>query len=314
MNTQSQTIIDAATQLDTTLNEKNSAIDSLNGKLQACTYQGLLDKAQITDLQGKLKLVTADDQSLGAQLLAAQAKLAAASWSTLRGITALSNLHMLPAKTTDAGELPGVWIDSGGHTGQSNPGTNKTPHGTFAYTPGTFTSPARIFFTPGAGWDNAFIYEKFGYQLPTLVRQRRIFSMLPTDMPVENCVEWQDEWISKSLACKFNLGWQWNRSSKLFRYFDQNAQTWRPSPVPYIELGTSPIELIGEFVLDPIKKTTTHIALSVAGVRTPVNVTQPATPAPGANDKYTISIIQMDSLGLGKPFGCNIHQCETLYL
>jgi len=77
MNTQSQTIIDAATQLDTTLDENNSAIDSLNGQLQACTDQGLLDKAQIADLQGKLKLVTADDQSLAAKVLALQSQLAA---------------------------------------------------------------------------------------------------------------------------------------------------------------------------------------------------------------------------------------------
>jgi hypothetical protein len=293
MNDQSKAIINAATSLDTTLTQNQATIDSLNGQLQACTDQALLDKAAIKSLNGKL---------------------VAAAWNTLRGITSIGNLHMLPAKTTDAGEVPGVWIDSGGHTGQSSPTTNKTPHGTFVWTPGTFTAPARIFFTPGAGWDNVFIYERFGYVLPTIVRQRRIFSMLPADMPVENCVEWQDEWISKSLACKFNLGWQWNRSSKLFRYFDQNAQTWRPSPVPYIELGATPIEVIGEFILDPVNKTTTHLALSVAGVRTLVNVTQPATPAPGANDKFTISILQLDSLGLGKPFGCNIHQCETLYL
>jgi hypothetical protein len=300
MNPKSQAIIENATELDGTLTQNSQLISD--------------QAAQIQKLGDQLAAVTSDDQSVGAQLLAAQEKLAAASWNTLRGITSIGNLHMLPAKTTDNIEVPGVWIDSGGHTGQSNPGTNKTPHGTFQYTPGTFTSPARIFFTPGGGFDNAFIYEHFGYALPTLVRQRRIFSMLPTDAAQENCVEWQDEWISKSLACKFNLGWQWNRSAKIFRYFDQIAQTWRTSPVPYVELGTSPIEVIGEFILDPIAKTTTHVALTVAGKRTPVNVTQAATPAPGANDKYTISLIQMDSLGFGKPFGCNIHQCETLYL
>lgn len=298
--TAAQSVIDSVDAAEQTIEGQDSQIASLTQQ------NGVLSE--------KLTLLTADDQSLAAQLLKTQQQLATAAWDMLRGATSIGNLHMLPAKTTDNIEVPGVWIDSGGHTGQSNPGTNKTPHGTFAWTQGTFTNPGRIFFTPGGGWDNAFIYEHFAYSLPTLVRQRRIFSMLPTDAVQENCVEWQDELISKALGCKFNLGWQWNRSAKIFRYFDQNAQTWRTSPVPYVELGATPIEVIGEFILDPVNRTTTHIALTVAGKRTAVNVTQPATPAPGANDKYTISLIQLDSLGLGKPFGCNIHQCETLYL
>jgi hypothetical protein len=280
------------------------ANSDLSSQLETLTQQ--YDAAQ--KLIEQLK--TAD--ALQVQTLMQQ--LAAAPWNALRGVTAIGNLHMLPAKTTDNIEVPGLWIDSGGHTAQSTPAANKTPHGTFAWTQGTFTTPGRIFFTPGAGWDNAFIYEHFNYFLPTLVRQRRIFSMLAGDMVLENCVEWQDEWISKLLACKFNCGWQWNRSAKIFRLFDQNAQTWRTAPVPYVELGTSQIEVIGEFILDPVAKTTTHLALTVAGVRTPVNVIQAATPAPGAADKFTISLLQLDSLGLGKPFGCNIHQCETLYI
>lgn len=264
--------------------------------------------------QAAQEMIAALKNTDAGTILALQQQLAAAPWNALRGITSISNLHMLPGKTADNIEVPGVWIDSGGHTAQSTPASNKTPHGTFTWNQGSFTTPGRIFFTPGAGWDNLFIYEHFNYFLPTLIRQRRIFSMLATDEVQENCVEWQDEWISKLLACKFNLGWQWNRSSKVFRYFDQNAQTWRTSPVPYVELGASPIEVIGEFILDPVAKTTTHLALTVGGVRTPVNITQQATPAPGAADKYTISLLQLDSLGLGKPFGCNVHQCETLYL
>lgn len=296
------------------LSEANLAMsdfDSLASSGQSLAQQLKTLTKNYDDAQALIEQLKNTDAGT---ILNLQQRLANAPMDALRGMTSIGNLHMLPAKTTDNAEVPGVWIDSGGHTGQSNPGTNKTPHGTFQYTQGTFTTPARIFFTPGGGFDNAFIYEHFAYFLPTLVRQRRIFSMQPTDAAQENCVEWQDEWISKLLACKFNLGWQWNHSARIFRYFDQIAQTWRTSPVPYVELGTTPIEVIGEFILDPIAKTTTHVALTVAGKRTPVNVTQSATPAPGVNDKFTISIIQLDSLGFGKPFGCNIHQCETLYL
>lgn len=75
MNQQSQIIIDAATSLDTTLTQNQQTIDSLNGQLQACTDQSLLDKAAIKSLNDKLAAVTADDRSLAAKVLALQAKL-----------------------------------------------------------------------------------------------------------------------------------------------------------------------------------------------------------------------------------------------
>ncbi|HEV7523027.1 MAG TPA: hypothetical protein VGP89_18135 [Candidatus Angelobacter sp.] len=63
MNQQSQTIIDNATALDNTQVQDKATIDSLNSRVQALT--------------GQLAVVTADDQSLAAQLLKAQQQLAA---------------------------------------------------------------------------------------------------------------------------------------------------------------------------------------------------------------------------------------------
>ena len=69
-----------------------------------------------------------------------------------------------------------------------------------------------------------------------------------------------------------------------------------------------------EFALDEANGTTTHVAINLNGARYPLGITQPATPKPGANNKYTISINQLDSDSKGDPFGLNIHNCEARYV
>jgi hypothetical protein len=231
-----------------------------------------------------------------------------------RKMTVLAGLHLLPADPTTNKEQANVWIDSGGHTAQSNPGTNTTPHGTFTYTAGTPTAPARPFFTPGAPWDNLFLYEKFPFPalFPNYLVQFRTFSMTAADRAAVNCIEWQDEIIWNGNV--YNMGWQWNFSSKLIRYFDFTAGDWKPTKAPFVDLGASPVPIVTEMLLDDVNKTTTHGAITIGGVRTVLNLSQAATPRVGATNKYTISFCQMDSNGKGTPFGVNIHNCETRYM
>jgi hypothetical protein len=231
----------------------------------------------------------------------------------LSNITAYTQLHKWPAKTTDNKEVLGVWIDSGGHTAQTAPSTNTTPHGTFTWTSGTDISPTRLNFIPGAGWDNIFIYERFPLPqaLPGIVIDRRTFSFNPTDRPLANAVEWQQEFKWNGFV--FNCGWQWNFSSKLFRIFDYNAKSWKATSVPFTDLGSTPINVMTKHILDGTKNTTTHVSITINGTEYPVNVTQPATPTTIGN-KYTVSLLQLDSNKNGDLFGINIHDAAALYL
>lgn len=69
MNQQSQTIIDQATSLDSTLTQKQATIDGL-------TTQHQSDAGTIQKLTEQLKAVTADDNSLAAKVLALQGQIA----------------------------------------------------------------------------------------------------------------------------------------------------------------------------------------------------------------------------------------------
>lgn len=232
---------------------------------------------------------------------------------TMAGMTCYTGMQRWEANTTSNKEQIGVWIDSGGHTAQSNPGINTTPHGTFTWTPGDETKAARIDFKPAAGWDNIFIYERFPLptSLPSVVIDKRTFSLSPTDRAAVNCIEWQQEFIWKGKV--YNLGWQWNFGSKAIRYFDFTAQTWKSTGIPFTDLGAVPTEVVTEHLLDETNGKTTHLAISIGGIRFPVNITQSATPISAA-DKYTVSIFQLDSNSKGTPFGLNIHKAESRYL
>lgn len=303
MNSKLQPFSDALTAVSPLLDQEDQNVLDLNSQIQTLTTQKQADD----DLIASLK--TAD--ALQVQALLRQ--LAAAPLAAMRNVVVLSGLHKLPFKTTDAIEVPNVWIDSGGHTAQSNPSTSKIPHGTFTGTPGTDKAPARANFNPGAGWDDLYLYKRNDTppQLPKYVIDIRAFSMLPTDRTAVNCNEFQQQFTSNGKT--YNCAWQVNYPAKLFRYFDHNAQQWRPSEVSFVDIGSTPVILMSEFILDPVAGTTTHVALSVNGARTEVGITQNATPAPGADDKYTISLCQLDALGKGLPFGLNIHNCEARY-
>lgn len=301
-------------------------VTQLNQSLNAATAQIQTLQSANAGLSNQILTLQTANTQLTQQVAALQAQLNTVSNKAAvdaamidvvtgrRAMTVLAGLHKLPADTTTNKEQLGVWIDSGGHTAQSNPGTNTTPHGTFTWTPGTDTTPARIVFTPAAGWDNIFEYERFALpaDLPTYVVDIRTFSMSVADRTVANAVEFQQQftWNQKT----YNLAWQWNLGTKLFRYFDHAHQTWKPSVVPFVDLGTAPVTLMAEYILDKNAGTATHLAFSVNGVRTILNVTQAATATAGAANKYTISINQLDSDSKGDPFGLNIHNCEARYL
>lgn len=274
------------------------------------TMQALSDQhtTDTTTIQTLTSSHTADQAEI--QLL--QGQLAVAPLTALSGVTAYTQLHKWPAKTTDNLEQLGLWIDSGGHTAQSNPTTNTTPHGVFKWTPGTDTVPARIDFAPGAGWDDIFIYERFQLpsSLPTFVIDKRTFSLNAADRAVINCVEWQQEFTWNGKV--YNCGWQWNFSSKLFRYFDFTNKVWKPTGIPFVDLGATPVNIMTKHRLDAAQGTTTHLSLEINGKEFPLNVTQNATPTVHPN-KYTVSLLQLDADGKGDPFGVNIHDAQALY-
>lgn len=309
------------------ITQLNQAVNDAAAQVNTLTADKATLTTDVTNLTAQVQTLQAANTKLTQEVAALQAQLAAATPATAtvnsaimdvltqrRPMTVLAGLHKLPANTTTSKEQTGVWIDSGGHTAQSNPSTSTIPHGTFDWTQGTDTTPARIFFKAAAPWDDIFEYEHFNLPatLPTYVVDIRTFSMTAADRAAANAVEFQQEfaWGGKI----YNLAWQWNFGQKVFRYFDYNIKAWKVSPVPFVDLGATPVNLMAEFILDEKAGTTTHLAFSVNGARTPLNITQAATPRAGVANKYTISINQLDSDSHGDPFGVNIHNCEARYI
>lgn len=305
--------------LGTLLDSFDASNSQLTGQVQTLSDQHKADSATIQQLNNQITVnqdvATAQIKTLNGTVISLNAQLVAAPFATLATATAYSGMHMWPAKTTDAKEVLGLWIDSGGHTAQSNPSTSTTPHGTFTWTPGTFTTPARIVFNPAAGWDDIYIYERFPLPaaLPTIMIDRRTFSLTPADRAVINCIEWQQEltWNGKT----YNLGWQWNFGKKVFNYFDYTTKNWIPAPnVPFVDLGATPIPVSTTHFLNEANGTITHHSIVINGVEHVIDVTVPATPTTSTTNKYTVSMLQMDSDGKGDTFGVNIHDVQAISL
>lgn len=263
-------------------------------------------------LKDELTQRAAEVKALNDQIAGLNAFAEDAFRSALATATCFQGMQRWQADPTTSREQLGVWIDSGGHTAQSNPGTNPTPHGNFFWKPGDDQAPARFDFLPGGPFDNVFVYERFPMPatLPTFFVDKRTVSLSAADRAHINCLEWQQE-ITKD-GKRYNMGWQMNFTSKVVRIFDYNQQTWRTAQVPFIDPGTDQFELMTEHRLDVDK--TTHIAISVNGRRSEVNVSQPATSVAGAADKYTVSLFQLDSDSHGDAVGVNLHKAESRYL
>jgi len=230
--------------------------------------------------------------------------------------TVLSGLHNLPRSPLVSGskvgrdqELIGSWGDAGGTLANTNPGASNKPHGTAKWTPSP--SGTRLDFKPAASWDNVYMYTKLPFPavVPTHLVDIRRVQMTASDLAGAQCLE-SDFQITVN-GKVHNMGWQLNFAERLVRYFDYNHKKWIPvaTPIPLPDM-TKPVDFVAEFKIDDAS--TTHVALSLNGVRYVIGVSQPATVSNGGN-KFTTAV-QLDSMKSAVPLGVTVLDLQARYL
>lgn len=232
--------------------------------------------------------------------------------------TVLSGLHNMPRSPLVSGskvgrdqELIGSWGDAGGTLANSNPGTSTIPHGKATWTPSA--TGTRLDFKPAAPWDNLYLYTKLPFPaiVPTHLVDIRRIQMTAADLAGAQCLE-SDFQITVN-GILHNMGIQINFNAKAVRYFTYvSGGNGHWTAIPGIPLPdvTQPLDFLAEFKIDAA--TTTHVALSLNGVRYPIGITQPATHTNGGN-KFTTAV-QLDSTGKGSPVGVTVLDLQARYL
>lgn len=229
------------------------------------------------------------DQSAMIQLLAGQGRI-------------YSNLQQLMA---DPGNKENLfrWTQpsNAGNTG----GPSGKKHGTFTWVPGQGLGVWPI----AEQEDNFYLY----MLLPPPVTAPTLFNDFRTHQ-IQNLAGWQALEFEQQLTWFgriHNMAWQFAIVEKAVRYFDYQHSKWIATTIPLPDL-TKPVTTIAEFAVDTVAGTTTHIALTVNGVRYPVGITQTAAPTTGAN-KLTIAE-QIDPQQAGKACSLLIGNIELRYI
>lgn len=212
--------------------------------------------------------------------------------------TAHTNLHLYPESGQEG---LSSWFQPG-NSGNSG-GASPKPHGTSVWTPG---NPTTVTVKPAGPYDNFY----FVKDLPIVLPPSRLVSV--RQHSIVNLSGWQALEFEQELhwgGCVYNMAWQFDLANKLVRYFDYTDSVWLQTRIALPPLNG--LLTVAEFAVDPVAQTTTHVALTINGVRYLVNVTQKATPKTGLGTKLTIAE-QMDSTAVPVPITMTIGQCDLM--
>ena len=109
----------------------------------------------------------------------------------------------------------------------------------------------------------------------------------------------------------YNMAWQFNINGKVVRCFDYTKSQWLPLlTIPFPDM-TKPLVTICEFAIDSFR--TTHVAITINGVRYPVGVRQPATLTTSKANKLTAGE-QIDPNNKGLQCAMSVSNIELRYL
>lgn len=195
-----------------------------------------------------------------------------------------------------------VW-NQPGNTGNDGGGST-IPHGSYAL---TLTNNAlKVDTFPAGAYDNYYFYTKItNYQVPT--KRTRVIWEGTVNVPFAGATqafEWEYELGVDGLA--YNGGFQLLfpvGGGPLVRYFDFPNKHWVPLasiPLDVVAFKDQSIPIVAEYIIDPVNSAETHVALTIAGVRYPVNITEPVVVHfPNAN--YLNFAFQMDTNFAGAP-------------
>lgn len=198
------------------------------------------------------------------------------------------------------------WGDAGGTKADSNPNTVVKPHGIATWTPGVgSTVPAWLTFVPAAPYDNLFFFMPLPVPsyVPKTFVSSRTYHFTSSDQAASQCLESDSQFTDAGWVYNFGTQWDFTETHGL-RFFQYgNPGHWVVVPgVPLPNFVAAPVTFITESEIDTVAHTVTRIAITVDGVRYPVNMVFPAFFSGSTHRKYTAAV-QLDTKGLNPPVG-----------
>jgi hypothetical protein len=306
----------------TNANDVQQEITSLTQELGAAQAANADLQKQVADLTMHLKAVTADDQSVAAQLLLAQKRIGYIA--QLAKPSMEQNLHRLPFTQDPNWRAPGTWFQPG-NTGNTG-GGSAAKHGTWSVTQNSDGS-TEFAITPAGPFDD-FIWGLNFFQGTAKVHN--IIQVTEFEL--------KDEFVSSAMAIetnmehsiggfRFNAGLQallgWDKDaisgqlvSGQWRYFDIGVGHWLDTGIPFDRtmFGTGKrIELVSEFAQsDDPAQGMENVSLTINGVPHAIGKWTKAKATTWG--PYLQQGFQMDSLQSAAPFKVNVWNMETYWL
>jgi hypothetical protein len=207
-------------------------------------------------LQGQLALVTADDQSLAVKLLAAQARLDALANTTVFDGLELTPWLLAPGTAANTGSTGSTAVATQSQSGIASASFALAPNGPYA---------------------NGYWYKKHGVwpKKNTFTYELSFLFGTAGDSAASNCVELDIQQVISGLG--FNPGWQFDFNENLLRVWNRSGKNWvtTKNPCPRWTAGQW-VHVLAENHRDGAN--VYHDAMTINGVRIPINMTFPATP------------------------------------
>ncbi len=206
------------------------------------------------------------------------------------------------------------WLTCGncGNNGATGPTAN------YSFTPGIASpsedgSSTQFSIAATVPYTNAYFYQEHTpvtTQLNALTYEFDLY--IPQGMETApQAIEFECQQILNGWV--YNFGWQaLYVGGSIWRIFDYGAKVWDPTPIAFT--GFTPgtwHHILAEYHNDITTHTVFHDALTVDGVRYPVNITHNAFNS-GANNQFT-NAIQLDSNSTATPYSIYVDKMRITY-
>ena len=111
----------------------------------------------------------------------------------------------------------------------------------------------------------------------------------------------------------YNLAWQAEYPTNLWRVFNYALRKWEPTSIRLNRFKPGVWHhVVAEFHTDPVKHVVYHDALTIDGVRHPVNMVHSARNTGGSTD-YLTNAFQLDLNGKGTPYHVYVDRMSVSY-
>lgn len=111
----------------------------------------------------------------------------------------------------------------------------------------------------------------------------------------------------------YNFSWQANYTMNVWRIFNYGAKAWESTNLPFQRFTSGTWHhIVAEYHNDAASHSVFHDALTVDGVRMPVNIRHDAFPSGAVNDQFT-NAFQLDSNSVPLPYNVFLDRMKVTY-